>query len=322
MLRLSAVEGLLPDTRPTLFDLGHRYDMSRAELAVFHRIYGLHRVPVWESTIDDLVESAVEQLLKQSDVDRDSVRWLIHAHTGTQHAVVGQAMLHRIRRRLGLAFAQPFGMSTNNCASTVSAVTVVDRLLAASGPGTRAIVVTADVAFTPILQVIPNSSVTGDAGVACLFGRDGAGHRVLASRVDVYGQHAACQWQDDGTAAEFETEYPARVAATMRAALDEAGLTLDDIRLILPHNVNVFSWKRVAAAAGIDLARVYLDQVPETAHCFGADIFLNFAHAEHAIGFRPGDKLLLVTVGLGAVFAACVIEYQPASATDLKGSTP
>ncbi|MGH3160136.1 MAG: 3-oxoacyl-ACP synthase III family protein [Streptosporangiaceae bacterium] len=306
---MSSVAGVIPQRRPTLFELSDRYDMNRAELMVFHRIYGLYRVPVWPDSVTDLVEEAVIRLLKQDPMAADRVRWLVHAHTGSQQNVVSQGMLTRICGRLGLHRTQPFGMTTNNCASTISALQVLDRLLARGEPDAEAILVCADVAFTPILQIIPNSSVTGDAAVACLLRRGGAGHRILATRVDIYGQHAGCQWQDEAANAEFETEYPARVTLTMRRALTEAGLTWDDIRLVLPHNVNIFSWKRVAAQAGIPVGLIYLDQVPETAHCFGADIFLNFAEAEREGRFAPGDKIMLATVGLGAVFAAVIVEY-------------
>jgi 3-oxoacyl-[acyl-carrier-protein] synthase III len=310
VLSLAALGAVVPAERPSLFTLAGRYDMTPAELMVFHRIYGLDRVPVWGADTASLVEASVAELVQSSGVAAGRVRWLVHAHTGTQQEVVGRAGLARICRRLGLDRAQPLGMTTNNCASTVSAMRVVDRLLAGAPDSDAAIVVTADVAFTPIMQVIPNSSVTGDAGVACLFSRADPGHQILASRIDTYGQHAACQWQDEAASAEFEVEYPRRLAAVMGRALDQAGLAWSDVRMVLPHNVNTFSWKRVAAEAGIPIDLVHLDQVPQTAHCFGADIFLNLAAAGRTGALRTGDRVVLATVGLGAVFAAVVLEYR------------
>jgi 3-oxoacyl-[acyl-carrier-protein] synthase III len=211
---------------------------------------------------------------------------------------------------LQLTNTRTFGMSTNNCASTISALQTIDRVLAASGdPETRAVLVTADIAFTPVLQQIPNTSVTGDAAVACLLSRESAGHAVLASRVDIYGQHARCQWEREPEHAEFEAEYPRRLASTMSLALQQAGIRWQDVRWIIPHNVNVFSWKRVAKCAGIPMDRIYLAQVAKIAHCFGGDIFLNWYLAEQEGRFRAGDYLLLATVGLGAVFGAAVVQY-------------
>lgn len=308
-LLMSAVEGVVPERSFSLFDLTDRYDMTPAQLAVFHRVYGLDQVPVWRGSLTELIEASVAQLLDSGVVDRRRVRWLIHAHTGTEVNLAGQPVLEGIARRQGLTEAVAFGTTSHNCASTIVALPVVERLLAAGEPGDRALVVTADLAFTPILQVIPGSSVTGDAAVSCLFGRDGSGHRIVVAHADTYGEHAGCEWQGEELSTAFDAQYLSRVATVMRRTLTRAGLDWDDIRMVLPHNVNEFSWRRIAGEAGIPIGMVFLDQVPHTAHCFGADSFLNFAVADRAGAFRPGDRLMMVTVGMGAVFAAAILEY-------------
>jgi len=308
-LFLTAVADLVPDHRPTLFELAERYPMSGAELTVMHRVFGLDRVPVWESGIEDLLESTVRRLLDRSGIDPSVVRWLVFAHTSTQAVPAGDALLVRICRRLGLNRAQSFGMTTNNCASAMSAMGVVERLLATEAPGDTAIVVTGDVAFTQELRSIAGTTIIGDAAAACLYAAEGPGHRVLGFVQQVYGQHSACIWQDEEHNAEFQAEYVPRVVAVMQAALDDAGVEWGQLRQVLPHNINQFSWRLVAERAGVPYDLIHLDQVPRTAHCLGADVFLNLAQGEAEERFREGDRLMLVTVGLGAVFAATVIEY-------------
>lgn len=309
MLHVTHVRCAIPDERPSLFQLRERYAVAPATLMVFHRVYGLDQVPVWRESIADLICTAVERLIEDSAVAPEQIAWLVHAHTSQQLAIAGEAMLEGVCRRLGLRQARVLGMTTNNCASAIAALPVIEHLLAASDADARAVLVTADIAFTPVLQSIPNSSVTGDAAAACLLGRRGPGHALLASRVDVYGQHARCQWQLPDESAEFDAEYPHRLAHTMTLTLEQAGLGWRDVRWVIPHNVNTFSWKKVARCAGIPLERIYLDQVPRIAHCFGADIFLNWRLAEQEHRFQPGDYLLLATVGLGAVFAAALVRY-------------
>jgi len=268
-------------------------------------------VPVSRQPIGDLVEEAARGLIEQSGIEPRKVRWLIHTHTGTQLTVPGDAMLVRVCRRLGLPpDTVAFGMTENNCASTISALRLIERLLATADDESHAILVVADTAFTPTLQLIPNASITGDGAVACLLSRRGPGHRVLASRLDVHGQHARCLWELDEDRAEFDAEYPHRVIRCMEGALRDAGLTWSDVRCVLPHNINTYSWRRIAREAGIPIGLVYLDQVPRMAHCFGADTFINLAIADREGRFSPGDNLLLVTVGLGAVFGAAVVRYQ------------
>jgi 3-oxoacyl-[acyl-carrier-protein] synthase-3 len=309
MLHLSDISCVIPDERPSLFDLKQRYAIDPAELMVFHRIYGLDRVPVCREPLLDLLSATAAQVMDQAAVRPEHVRCMVHTHTSQPHVVTGEPLLARTSRRLGLAQARLWGMTTNNCASTIVALQVIDRVLSCAGDDACAILIVGDIAFTPILQIVPHSSVTGDAAVACLLRRRGRGHRVLATRTDVYGQHARCQWQRPDEEAEFEAEYPERLARTMSLALEQAGIGWKDVRQVIPHNINTYSWKKVARSAGIPMQLIYLDQVPRIAHCFGADILLNLHLAEQDRSFRPGDYLLLATVGLGAVFAAAVIQY-------------
>lgn len=309
MLHLNGVRGVVPDERPSLFALSERYAMTRPELMVFHRIYGLDRVPVWRESLKELISFAVSGVLADGDVSPGRVRWLVHTHTGKQVVAPGESLLPSVCRQLGLDRARCIGMTTNNCATTISAIQLIERLLEHAEPGDLAILVTADLAFTPIMQIVPQSSVTGDAAVACLFGREGPGHKLLASRVDVYGQHARCQWQLKDERAEEQAEYPSRLARTMELTLERAGLGWDDIRWVLPHNVNVYSWRDVAKRAGVPMKLIYLDQLPQLAHCFGADIFLNWQLADQERRFAAGDYVLLATAGLGATFGASVVQY-------------
>ncbi len=45
--------------------------------------------------------------------------------------------------------------------------------------------------------------------------------------------------------------------------------------LVLPHNVNRYSWSTTARLLGLPLDRIYLENVPKTGHCFCADPFIN-----------------------------------------------
>ena len=95
----------------------------------------------------------------------------------------------------------------------------------------------------------------------------------------------------------------------MLAAVARAGLELDDIDLILPHNVNTVSWKRLCQAMGVPVARVLLDNVPVTGHSFCADAFINYRTAAERGRLHPGRKYLIAAVGSGATFSAMVFEH-------------
>ena len=69
--------------------------------------------------------------------------------------------------------------------------------------------------------------------------------------------------------------------------------------------------ERVAGLQPALGARVRLDDVPVTGHCFGADSFIGYAAARAEGRLRAGDPFLMVAVGLGATFSAMVLRYAP-----------
>nr|WP_273944356.1 3-oxoacyl-[acyl-carrier-protein] synthase III C-terminal domain-containing protein [Kutzneria chonburiensis] len=93
----------------------------------------------------------------------------------------------------------------------------------------------------------------------------------------------------------------------MRDAVQDAGITLDDVSLVLPHNVNRFSWSETARLLGLPLTRIYLENIPRMGHCFSADPFVNLATARAEGATTPGDTVLLASAGQGGTFAAAVV---------------
>ena len=100
--------------------------------------------------------------------------------------------------------------------------------------------------------------------------------------------------------ARLQREYRPSLAEVMRQALDTAGLTLDDIRLVLPHNVNLVTWQRMCLLLGFPRDRVLLDNIPATGHVFCADLFANYQTARERGLLQPGDRYLAAAVGAAA----------------------
>lgn len=315
MLTIENLGFYVPENRPDIADLKGRAPFPRTELRVLQRLYGLGKVAESDLPIEEMLEAAVGDLLAKSGVDRRDIALLIHTHTAFELRSYPNTLLDRVRRRLGLVDAVSFGIHSNNCASALSALRVAQRFLRTRPAGSRAIIVTGDVAFTDILHTIPNTTVCGDAASACLVSVDDlgtGGSRMLSLELDTYGAHAAGAWQSADEQKVFEKLYAPRLAAVMSRSLHGAGLGWGDVRWVFPHNVNVISWRNVAVELGVPLSRVYLEQVPAIGHCFGADIFINWASARDAGLIGPGDHVMLATVGIGVVFGAAVFRYGQA----------
>ena len=153
-----------------------------------------------------------------------------------------------------------------------------------------------------------DTTVFGEGASACLVSAFGARDRMLSYAANVRGEFDSATGEND---ARLQREYRPSLAEVMRQALDEAGLTLDDIRVVLPHNVNLVTWQRMCLLLKFPRDRVLLDNIPASGHVFCADVFANYKTACERGLLQPGDRYLAAAVGAGggATFAAMVFEH-------------
>jgi 3-oxoacyl-[acyl-carrier-protein] synthase-3 len=144
---------------------------------------------------------------------------------------------------------------------------------------------------------------------ACLVGSDGPTDRVLSYAASIRGEFNGRLDELPDMAARFEKEYPASLAEAMSTAADQAGVSVGELSLVLPHNVNALSWQRLCRRISFPVSRVLLDNVPTTGHAFCADSFINYVTAMERGLLRSGDRYLIAAAGLGATFSAMVVEH-------------
>ncbi|VFR16611.1 3-oxoacyl-[acyl-carrier-protein] synthase, KASIII [plant metagenome] len=289
-----------------------RLGLRPTEIAVFRKIYGLdalHFDP--DQDIHDLVLPAPRRLLAALDAaTRASIRYVIYAHTMQTVAPPDVDLARQIRDRLGLFHAEAFALGQQACVSSLGAVDLAGKLLAAEGsPGQHALIVTGEQAYSSQIQLIPHSAIMAEAGAACLVSRDGAGDVVRAFVVHTHGGYAAGLLLDEDGIRGFGAAYPEALASVIRQAVDEAGLSLDDIALVIPHNVNAISWRQVIKTIGLPPERFFLDNIARTSHCYASDAFVNYTTLRDADRLAPGRHYVVASVGLGATFGAMVLTH-------------
>jgi 3-oxoacyl-[acyl-carrier-protein] synthase-3 len=154
--------------------------------------------------------------------------------------------------------------------------------------------------------MIPSTTINGEASAAILVSHGGNHDRMLGYATRMRGEFNGGRAMPEASVAAFRAIYNDTLAEVIAAALRHAGLSVDDLALLLPHNVNRVSWERVSAQLGLPVERVFLQNVPETGHCFGADPFLNYRSASDLGLIAPGQHYLLASAGQGATFSAMV----------------
>jgi 3-oxoacyl-[acyl-carrier-protein] synthase-3 len=308
---LDTIEAYAPERSVPVEVAADRLGLNRHQARMFRRVHGLGtlRDDPAESLID-LIRIPAERVLATLP-DRGSVRYLIYAHTIQNVTPSYLDAAQEVRRVLELDSAEAFAVTQQNCASGFAAVDIAGELLRAGGdPCHRALVVTGEKTFSRIAQLIENTSIMGEASAACLVGLDGPGARVRSYVVHSAGQHADIFRPSAATQSEFGNTFTARLIRVITQVVSEAGLSLDEIELIVPHNVNLSSWRKVIPELGVDRKQVFLDNIGAYGHTFCSDSFLNLATLRDEGRLVGGGHYVLVSVGLGATYAAMVVQ-QP-----------
>jgi 3-oxoacyl-[acyl-carrier-protein] synthase-3 len=300
----------LPPQRVPIASIADRLGIDRIQVKLMQRVHGLSEVRLdTGGSLLDLLSAAVSRL----DALRGRehlVRYVIHARGMPVAVPYPDNPLHELCRRLGLGHAVAFTVSQQACASGLLAIDLAGRLLAGcDDPEALALVLAGEKTFTWDAQVIPRTAVFGEGASACLVRRGGERDRLLSYVARIHGEFTDRISVRPERAAAFQRIYPDLLAEVLLAAVAQAGRELTDLRVILPHNVNVVSWKRLCQLIDLPVDRVLLDNVPVTGHSFCADAFINYHTAMERGMLRPGDAYLMVAVGHGATFSAMVFEH-------------
>jgi 3-oxoacyl-[acyl-carrier-protein] synthase III len=315
MTALEAVSVYLPPVRIPIESLAGPLGLTDMQIKLFRRFHGLREV----SRDPD---ASLEGLLMKAAAGLDAlrgqehrVRYVLYARTMPVVGPYPVNPLHEVCHALGLGHALAFTVTHQSCASGLLAIDVAGRLLAADAAdgqdgqaGPLALILSGEKAFTREAQVFADTTMFGEGASACLVSAFGARDRLLAYAANVRGEFDSATGAND---ARLQREYRPSLAAVMRRALDEAGVALDDIRVLLPHNVNMVTWQRMCLLLKFPLDRVVLDNIPASGHVFCADVFANYKTACERGMLRPGDRYLAAAVGAGggATFAAMVFEH-------------
>ncbi|UGT61033.1 3-oxoacyl-[acyl-carrier-protein] synthase III C-terminal domain-containing protein [Nocardia asteroides] len=300
-----------PLSRPVSHFLRHD-GASESRIKVWERYYGFSEIRLASEvgTTEQLL-AAVSGLTTVRGSER-RVEHLLHARTMPAATPYPVSTVHELRHLLGLNHAAAFCVSSQACASGLLAVDLAGRLLAAGDdPDALALVITGEKVFTPGGRVIPDVGVMGECTAALLIGLDGPHDRVLSYACRTQGEFEASLSVSRTLTDDIRRNYPTALAAVISEAVDKAGLTMAEIDLILPHNVNRMSWAPIFRALGIrnGTERIFWDNLALIGHCFGADAFLNYLAAVERGRLQRGMRYLMTAVGDGDTFAAMLLQH-------------
>ncbi|HET6860346.1 MAG TPA: 3-oxoacyl-[acyl-carrier-protein] synthase III C-terminal domain-containing protein [Streptomyces sp.] len=309
MTSLVAVSSHLPETVP-VDALKETLGISDQQVRRFTRLYGLNGIcQAPDRSEADLLLAAAGKLDGLAGQE-DRVRYVIRAKGLRTTAPYPVSPVQEVRDVLGLKNARTFAVADHGCATGLLAVDVAGMLLEADGdPDALALVLAGDKTLTPFSQWVADVSIMSEATAAVLVGPGGDRDRMLGYAARIHGR-------DDGLidlvgdlAKEAVRIYQDALEEVVLAATEEAGITVADLALVLPHNVNRVSWTVAAKNLGIGIGKIHLDNIGASGHAFCADPFINYQSVRELGLLKPGDYYLMTSAGLGQAFAAMVLQH-------------
>ncbi|MFN2465047.1 MAG: beta-ketoacyl-ACP synthase III, partial [Candidatus Dormibacteria bacterium] len=223
-----------------------------------------------------------------------------------------------VQRTLGAGSAMALDVLAA-CSSWLYAVSMAERYIA-TGASRRALVVGSEV-MSRLMDYT-------DRGTCILFG-DGAGAAVLGPATA--GGFLSFVSGADGEQAELircepdpakadalflrmdgpETfrVAPKTMEGACRAACERAGVSLNDINFVIPHQANSRIVEVLARRLGLPLDR-FLSNIDRMGNTSSASIPLVLDEALAAGRITPGDLVLMVAFGAGLTWSATVIEWR------------
>lgn len=304
-LKISGVGAALPEKVLTNADLTAWMDTSdewiRERTGIGERRIG--------GSTSGLSTEAAQRALAAAGVDASEIDQVILATTSPDHICPGTAPA--VARELGI-LAGAFDLQAA-CSGWVYGLIVANGLLL---QGMEKILVIG-------AETLDRITDYHDRGTGILFG-NGAGAAVverdtsgagelLAWDMGSNGNYVHILYADHGDVLQMDGKEVFRQAVTVMqrsatATLEKAGLTADDIDVVIPHQANIriveAAWKRLGFS--MDKTVMILERTGNTS---AASIPLSLDHALTTGRINPGDTVMFLGFGAGMTWACSIVRW-------------
>ncbi len=329
--RIAGLGKYLPERVLTNFDLERMVETSdtwiRERTGVRER-----RLAAPHETASTMGIEAARQALTQAEIEPSELDFIIAATTTPDGMFPAVASL--IQDGLGARRAGAFDINAA-CVGFISALATASQFIA-GGVYERVLVVGSDVLSRMVNWTDRGTCVLfGDgAGAVVVEGSDRGGPLSFVLHSDGSGGPAlfapgpcgrpdaadpGCYFISMDGPHIFKFAVQAMEQAT-REAVDSAGLTVDDIDLLVPHQANLRIINATAKALGLPPERTMIN-VDRYGNTSSASIPMALQEANEQGRLRDRDRVVLVAFGGGLVWGAMALEWVPVGRVRAKTAT-
>ena len=233
-----------------------------------------------------------------------------------------------IQQRLGAREIPAYDLAGSGCAGFVLAL---DIARSRAQEGARQVLVIGVELITRLMDWKDRNTCVlfGDAAAAAVVGAGTEAIEILAATAGTDGSRSdILQLEVGGTRAPFNLERArqglhkglvmngrevykeavSRMSAAAEKVLSQAGIELNDVALVVPHQANMRILEAVRKTLGLPSERVFVN-VQEYGNTGSASVPLALWEARQQGRIRPGDIVLLTAFGAGFHWAAMLLRF-------------
>jgi 3-oxoacyl-[acyl-carrier-protein] synthase-3 len=307
--------------RATILGTGACLPECVVDNAFFSRELGIDTTPEWiesrvgiierhwsvDESTTDLAVGAARAALLHAGIETSDIDLIIVATSTPDFTMPSTACL--VQGRLGAGNAQAFDI-VNACAGFVYALDAGTRYLQ-TGDVRNALVIGVDRGSRLVNPYDRTTSVFfGDGAGAAIISSRGRG-RVLASKLHSRGTSeplsvpvGGAMTMDGKAIWNFASEI---LPATVRELCKAARISVDDIKLLVPHQANRNILIAAAAELGLPLDRVAIN-IERYGNTLAGSIPIALDEAFASGRVQSGDKVALVGFGAGLAWGGLLLQ--------------
>ncbi len=270
----------------------------------------------------DLALEAAKMALKDANLTANDIDAIVLATSTPDQTFPSTAS--KLQAALGMTGGFAFDIQAV-CAGFIYAISTANALVV-SGQAKRVLVIGAET-FSRIMDWTDRSTCVlfGDgAGAVILEAQQGDGtsadRGILSTDLQSDGRYNDLLYVDGGVSSTQTTgvlrmqgqevfkHAVGKLAQTGEIALERAGITVDDVTWVIPHQANLRIIKRTVAKMGLTMDRVVVT-VQDHGNTSAASIPLALSVAYQRGQIKRGDILLMEGIGGGLAWGAATLRW-------------
>jgi 3-oxoacyl-[acyl-carrier-protein] synthase III len=285
-------------------EVGKMLGLTDEQIGVYKSIRRLKCVRLSDETADEMALKVGRKILDESGIDPSEIDAVVFFHSLYNQSLAPMSSVGKIQHELGLTRATGFAITGQGCASVNSAIRVSRNMILA-GSAETVLVIGADALQDSKSRELYSISIVGDGASAIIMRKGGERNRLIEiGSFDEGYFHSISDW-DSVDRENFDLVYMVASIRLVHRTLRRANVSFDQIKALIPHNVNHSSWDRILTFLNFPPDKFFGDNIRLNGHAYGTDIIVNLADAIRAKRIQPGDYAMIMSAGMGTL--GCII---------------